>query len=678
MSINMVNKGRIINNFFLIFLIVRYLIFLKNLSASLTQSRVHNMTHQKNIDPSDLCVNPTVGQGKVIALNDLIENAFSRRAFVQGGAMGALMSLVGGCSVASPKATANQNREKSEFDFEPLTHGVDENIHVPKGYSTDILISWGESFVDDTVFDPLTQTAELQEKRFGFNNDYIGLVPLPMGADGNFTKGLLCVNHEYAIEKMMFPQGNNLYSDEQKKNIMMSSLGNSILEVEKKGDVWKVVKGSVFNRRITLRTTKMEITGPARGDKRMQTAFDKTGTEIIGTFQNCAGGITPWGTYLTCEENIDFGFGNINKADKNHPEIKKMFRFGLGDWNDGIHNYHERFDVSKHPTEINRFGWVVEIDPYDPHSTPRKRTALGRFKHEGCTTTIDKSGHIVAYMGDDQAFEYIYKFVSKDKFIKGNRKHNIELLTEGTLYVAKFNDNQTFEWLPLIYGKNGLTAENGFHSQADVMIDARLAADKVGATPLDRPEDVEIHPFNGKVYVSLTKNPARAKLDKANPRPHNMHGHILELTTGHDHIAVSGTWDILLMGEKEGLSCPDNLAFDGFGRLWVATDQGTEWSEISNHGDGIYGVSTEGENRGKASLFFRSPVGAETTGLCITPDNKTFFLSVQHPSSDGTENWKPFGRPSSFEDPATRWPDFNPNLPPRPSVVQIYRKGKTI
>jgi uncharacterized protein len=629
----------------------------------------------------DTAVNPQVDNPNIIPLRSMIDTHLSRRQIMYGAGGAAMMTMLTGCGlpVYSPKNAVSKN---SAFDFTPVKRGVDGNTHIPDGYDLDILIRWGDAVVKNAPdFDPLSQTPDKQEMQFGYNNDYIGILPLPMGAS-DYNHALLCVNHEYALEYMMFPAGNKIYADKTKKDIMMASMGNSIVEIKRdKSMKWHVVSDSIFNRRISLRSTVISVTGPAAGHDRMKTDGDKTGTRIIGTFQNCAGGITPWGTYLTCEENINNGFGNLENADKNNTEIKKSMRFGLG-VNDGYHTYYERFDLSKNPNEINRFGWVVEIDPYNPTSTPRKHTALGRCKHEGCTVTISKNGHAVAYMGDDQHFEYIYKFISKNKYNPNDRSANMNLLTDGTLYVAKFHDDGMMEWLPLVYGQNGLTAENGFASQGDICIDARLAADFVGATPLDRPEDVEIHPETGAVYVTLTKNPERVKTDKVNSRSHNMWGQIVEITTHHDHESVQAKWDILLMGSgdntADSLSCPDNLSFDSQNRLWVATDQGVEWGDITAQSDGLYGVETAGEHRGKAKLFFRSPVGAETTGICFTPDSKTLFLSVQHPSSDGTEFYKPFGKPSNFDNPATRWPDFQENMPPRPSVVQITHKGKVI
>jgi secreted PhoX family phosphatase len=645
----------------------------------------------------DMIVNPNAFQKQ--NLTSLVNAILSRRdAFKYSAGIIALSTI--GCD-EKPKnnnADIKQIPSKHDFDFTEISSGVDGTIHYPDGYDANILISWGESFDSKTSdFDVHNQTLSGQLRRFGYNNDYIGFTPLPEGSN-NTNHGLLCVNHEYAIEPMMFAekQGADGHYSKEQTHIAQAACGNSIIEIirNKKTLQWTFVKDSPFNRRVNMYDTPMTITGEAAGHPRLQTKTDPTGKNIIGTFQNCSGGITPWGTYLTCEENINYAFGNLDKADADNAEIKKSKRFGLGssaDW----YLYDSRFDLALEPNEINRFGWVVEIDPYAPQSIPRKHSALGRFKHENCLVVIDDTTQkAVSYMGDDQYFEYLYKFISRDRFIKGNKKHNMSLLENGTLYVAKFNDDMSLEWLPLVFGETGLTAKNGFNSQADIVIDVRYAADIVGATPLDRPEGITVDPQNGDIYVSLTMNEVRTEANIANPRIHNEHGQILCLKTEKNHSILKHNWDILLLGgtkqaggtatdagstEHGTLSCPDNLTFDNSGRLWVATDQGENWGKKTGKSDGLYAVEHTGKNRGKSKLFFRSPVGAETTGICFTPDDKTLFLSVQHPGVDGGEHYAGFNRKSTFKDPSTRWPnDADSQLPPFPSVVQITHKGKII
>lgn len=658
-------------------------------SNRLTKNQEVNNCH---ID--DAIVNPSVNSKK--SLFQIVNNIISRRDVFKFGTGVIALSVIG-CD-NKKQATATKDKTKNTFNFDEIHSGIDGHIHVPNGYDADVLISWGDAFDSDMPqFDAYHQTLQGQLKRFGYNNDYIGYAPLPEGSN-NTNHGLLCINHEYAIEPMMFPKplgDNNHYSQEQTQ-IAQAACGSSIIEVkrDKKTKKWHVVKDSPYNRRINMYDTHMIITGAVTGHERLKTKADPTANDIIGTFQNCSGGITPWGTYLTCEENINYAFGNLDKADASNPEIKKSKRFGLGssaDW----HLYDSRFDLSVEPNEINRFGWVVEIDPYDPQSTPRKHASLGRFKHENCHVVVDsKTQRVVAYMGDDQYFEYLYKFISRDKFIEDDKKHNMSLLENGTLYVAKFNDDMSIQWLPLIYGQHGLTEDKGFYSQADVLIDVRYAADILGATPLDRPEGIALDPIHGDIYVSLTMNEKRTVSNIANPRIKNEYGQILCLKTQNNHIDLVHKWDILLLAGTQGqggtvqnagatddgtLVCPDNLVFDHQGRLWVATDQGENWHIKSGKSDGLYAVEHQGDNRGKSKLFFRVPIGAETTGICFTPDDKTLFISVQHPAVDGGEHYEGFNRKSTFSDPSTRWPNSDDSdIPPLPSVVQITRQGEII
>ena len=333
--------------------------------------------------------------------------------------------------------------------------------------------------------------------------------------------------------------------------------------------------------------------------------------------------------------------------------------------------YYDRFDVTKEPNESHRFGWMVEIDPTDPASTPKKRTAMGRFKHEGAGITVNKDGRVVAYMGDDERFDYLYRFVSAGTFDPSNRAANMDLLDEGTLSVARFNEDGSLDWLPLVHGQGPLTAESGFKDQAEVLIWARLAGDKLGATKMDRPEDVEVNPKTGKVYLMLTNNNKRKpdQLDAANPRADNKFGHIVELTPPDgDHASAKAGWDILVKCGDPSIAevgasfspstsangwfgMPDNCAVDAAGRLWIATDGNSLGA--TGRADGIWALETDGALRGTSRLFFRVPVGAEMCGPYFTPDDKTFFLAVQHPGEEDRE-----GNPATWDTPSTRWPDF--------------------
>ncbi|MBX7145733.1 MAG: PhoX family phosphatase [Alphaproteobacteria bacterium] len=575
--------------------------------------------------------------------------------------------------------------------FEGISHGIDETHHIAKGYNADILLRWGDPIIHNaSSFDLYNQTASAQKKQFGYNCDFIGYFPLPAGSQ-NSNHGLLCVNHEYTNAELMFSGLNQKNKKDlltkQQIDVEMMALGHSIVEIKKTGMSWAVVSDSSYNRRITLADTKMLITGPAAKNVHMQTSQDPKGVEVIGTLNNCAGGVTPWGTVLIAEENFNNFFGGTFK---DQTQTKSYERYGLKEEAEYPYmKFYDRFDLSKHPNEVNRFGWMVEIDPYDPNFVPRKRTALGRFKHEGAGVVLNKDGHIVVYMGDDERFEYIYKFVSKNKFIPTNRHGNIDILDDGILYVAKFSENGKMVWLPLLFNHGPLTPENGFENQGDVVIHARKAADLMGATPMDRPEDVEANPVNGRVYAILTNNTKRTneKIDAVNPRANNQAGHIIEMIPpggigkNADHTALEYQWDIfILAGDpskndakygatsdvKDWFLCPDNCTFDQKGRLWIATDQGSDQAQFGI-GDGLYVMETEGSGKAIPQLFYRVPKDAEMCGPCFTPDNKTMFVAVQHP-----------GEGSTFDNPSTRWPDFNDKMVPRPSVVVLTKQDKGI
>ena len=581
------------------------------------------------------------------------------------------------------------------FTFDEIEHGIDETHHVAPGYSADVLIRWGDPVLAGAVkFDPAGQSAAAQVSQFGYNNDFVGYAALPFGSQ-NPERALLCVNHEYTNEEVMFPgiarQDMIGFRDMTRAlvDIEIAAHGGSIVQVEKVDDKWRVSEDRTLNRRITA-NTPMRLSGPAAGHARMKTRADRTGTSVRGTFNNCAGGMTPWGTYLMAEENFNGYFWG--KLSQNHPEARNYKRYGLpGKWY-AWGKYYDRFDVAKEPNEANRFGWVVEVDPYDPNSTPVKRTAMGRFKHEGAETIINKDGRLVVYQGDDQRFDYLYKFVTAGRYDPNNRAANRDLLDSGTLFVARFDADGSLTWLPLVFGAGPLTSANGFGSQADVLIETRRAADLLEATPMDRPEDVNPNPLTDKVYVMLTNNSKRKVGDEnaANPRGPNTFGHIVELSPPDgDHGALTFGWDILVLAgdpEKPGagaewgpetsrngwVGSPDNCAIDGQGRLWVSTDQGSKWPKTGT-ADGLWAMETEGAARGSGRMFFRVPVGAEMCGPQFAPDDKTLFVAVQHVAVDGAKAWPPFGRDSSYVDPATRWPDFDPNMPPRPSVVAITK-----
>lgn len=631
--------------------------------------------------------NPTLGE--------VIAARYGRRDILKG-ALGVAAIAATVSPMAIMAATDARADIPSRFKFKEIEVGVDTNHVVAEGYDADVLIRWGNPVLPGAPpFNPLKQSAAAQKLQFGYNNDYIGYIPMP-GAPNPSRHGLLVVNLEYTNEELMFPglgrqdRRNVAFAAMTKElvGIEMAAHGGAVIEVVREGSKWRVVKDSSFARRIHA-DTPMEIAGPAAGHARMKTKADPTGRKVLGMVNNCAGGLTPWGTWLTCEENFHGYFWGANSLPTDHPEARNHKRYGVPGNAYAWGKWYDRFDVLKEPNETNRFGWVVEIDPFNPTSTPKKRTALGRNKHEGAAGIVNKDGRYVVYSGDDERFEYVYRFVTRDKVILANRRANRDLLDHGTLSVARYNANGSVDWLPLEHGNSPLTAANEFHSQADILLETRRAADLLGATKMDRPEDVEANPKTNNVYVILTSNPRREQVDAANPRANNQFGHIIEMSPpGGDHGAARFTWNILLKCGDPSIAAvgatfssattrngwfgmPDNLAVDNQGRLWIATDGNS--AARTGRSDGLWGVETAGPQRGTSRHFYRVPIGAELCGPFFTPDDETLFVAVQHPAEGAWNDGK--STPSTFENPSTRWPDFKPGIPPRPSVVAITRKG---
>lgn len=610
-------------------------------------------------------------------LATLIDHRLSRRNFLVAAAV---MPLAAGCTTTSASGTVQQVGPYPQFA--EISHGADERLHVADGYTAQVLIRWGDPVTAAAPsFDPRNQSAAAQIGQFGYNNDYLAFIPLPPRA-GEADRGVLCINHEYASPGLMFPKDTTL-SAAARTDIELAACGLSAVEIVKRGNRWSVERASPFSRRYSALDTIFEVSGPARGVDRMKTPEDATGTRVIGTLANCAGGSTPWGTYLSGEENFDFFFNGPVPISSLDAATGTMFQEVQDlERNNGWWQHHPRFDLTRPGNnEANRFGWIVEIDPLDPGVPPKKRTALGRMKHEGAETVIAPDGRLVVYTGDDEKMQHLYRFVSRDRVDPANRAANRDLLDHGVLSVARF-DEGGLTWLPLVFGQGPLTRENRFTSQADVMIDTRRAAWLLGATPLDRPEDVQPNPVNGRVYLMLTNNRDRTVKDDANPRLANAFGHIVELQPpSGDHTADRFGWDILVLcgdpakdtgarynprtSANGWFAAPDNCTIDPQGRLWVATDQGSNWRETGT-ADGVWALGTDAADRGLARMFFRAPIGAEMCGPCFAPDGRTFFLAVQHPAADGVSG-------STFDTPATRWPDFDPAMPPRPSVVAITR-----
>lgn len=636
----------------------------------------------------------TAGRGET--MQEVLERRWSRRGLIGAGlASGLTLTLAqGGRHAAAMQATPAAEAVSNGW-FEPIELDTGDAIVVAAGHTAVPFLRWGDPlFADAPEWDIDNQSAASQEMQFGYNCDFIGFMPLPLGSDSS-DHGLLWVNHEYTNPELMFPgyltanpdfdasaaETDDSYdvpeyivnTSQEIVDTEIAAHGGSIVEIQRNADgQWEVVRDSQYNRRITG-TTPMEITGPAAGIDLLKTNADPSGTQVEGMLNNCAGGWTPWGTILTGEENFQQYFANLDTVED--PDVRAAHeRYGLNEasssrlWED----FHDRFDLAKEPNEPFRFGWVVEIDPYDPEMKPKKRTMLGRVKHEGATSAVAPGGQVAFYTGDDERFDYAYKFVTAGSYDPDNREANTDLLDEGTLYVAKFHDDGSGEWLPLVYGEGLLTEAFGFANQGEVLAKARLAADAVGATKMDRPEDFETNPVTGKVYLSCTNNSRRTldEIDMANPRPNNFAGHIIEFTEeGGDHAATRFTWEIFILagdpedggtwyGGHEGVSplaAPDNLTFDLDGNIWISTD-GIGNSMEGN--DGLFMAPTEGEERGLTRQFFSTVPGAECSGPIFNTDNTALWVSVQHPGQDGT-----------LEEPVSTWPDGT--TPPRPTVVLI-------
>ncbi|MEJ5920439.1 PhoX family protein [Corynebacterium sp. H78] len=669
-----------------------------------------------------------------VAKQALDNRTFSRRSAlkVTGAATVAFggASLLAACSKddtagateSSTKAAGGETEAKKVegealegMRFTPVEPNTDDAVVIPDGYEQNIMIRWGDPIHEGgPEFNFDKQTAEDQKVQFGFNNDFAGVME---GEDGTLLYGC---SHEYTTEPMMFHDWDVEKTTEEQVNIGIAAHGHTVLAVEEddKGFL-KPILSDKHNRRITG-FTEFTIDGPAAGHDLLKTTADPEGTKIEGTFNNCSGGVTPWGTFLSGEENVDQYFGGVDKL-KDEEAKKKLARYSLkNETSDrGWEKFHDRFDVSKEVNEPNRFYWLVEIDPDDPASVPVKHSAVGRYKHEAGQIYITDDGTVVCYSGDDERFEYIYKFVSSRKMKEGDKKHNMGILSEGTLYVAKFEGNSpkdkidgsgelpedgafdgTIEWIPLMTAKADGKHESHVDGMdaAEVCVYTRLAADKVEATRMDRPEDVEASPKTGKVYAALTNNKYRGKagagdgkvqdnkVDKETdgagrpyegptevaPVTENKNGLVLEMED--DHAGTKGKWNLLLVCgdpkeaysyfggfDKESvspISCPDNLAFDEYGNLWISTD-----GNALDSNDGLYAVAVEGERRGEVKCFLTVPAGAETCGPIV--EGKRVMVNVQHPGESDEATTK---------DPSSNWPDGG-DAQPRPSVVQVVRSG---
>lgn len=629
------------------------------------------------------CAHPAPNDSPNETFESVARRYFSRRSILGAGAAAAGMLVIGRSGFLWPARAQAQEAGGAPAGTTSLASkaiqlSTEDRVIVPDGYSSEILIRWGDPLFPDPDggFDFANKTAAQQARQFGYNNDFLGFIPLAE------NRALLVANHEYTNPELMFAGYDAEAPTKDQVDYELAAHGVSVVHLErhfKRG--WRYTLGAWHNRRISA-TTKMLLTGPAAGHSWLRTTEDPGGYWVSGTLNNCSAGLTPWGTVLTCEENFNQYFANNDfVADKQKQAAHKRYGMTAKASARKWERFYNRFDLSAEPNEGFRFGWVVEFDPHDPGSLPRKHTALGRVKHEATSTVIATSGQAVVYMGDDERFDYMYKFVSAGIYNPDDRAANMALLESGTLYVAKFNADGTGNWLPMIAGQSRLTAANGFASQGDVSIKTRLAADLVGGTKMDRPEDIEVSPRNGKVYAVMTNNTNRGvgtnpAPDAANPRATNRHGHIIEITpAGGDHSASEFTWDFLLIcgdpktdagtyfgGFDQSLvspiSSPDNITFDNAGNLWISTDGQTGTFKKN---DGVYAVPVEGPERGYVRQFLSGIPGGETASLCLSNTNDTLFVSIQHPAEEST-----------LDKPSSTFPD---GKEPRPAVVFVMKTG---
>lgn len=592
-----------------------------------------------------------------------------RRRLLSAAVLG-IGGTLAGAGMPLPALAASTGRAGGLLDaFKSLPISMADEVRVSAGFSAELLYAWGDPVSDGprAQADASDSAAE-QALQAGMHHDGMHFFSFVESGRPLSNHGLLCINHEYTDDGLLHPGGMNDWNAEKVAK-SQAATGVSVIEVRKSRGSWRVVRPSRLARRITANTS-CRISGPAFGHAAMQTAGDPRGEAILGTLNNCAMGFTPWGTYLTCEEN----FNGYFKAPKERTADQK--RYGISEKTAGYrwHEFDERFDLNRHPNEANRFGWVVEIDPWNPAKPPIKRTALGRFKHEGATVTRARDGRIVVYMGDDERFEYIYKFVSRDPYVPG---HNTDtLLDHGTLYVARLDDDGKGRWIPLRHGEKQpnfeLTAETGFADAGEVAIRCRQAADLAGATKMDRPEWIAVHPKSGEVYVTLTNNSQRGTpevpgLNAANPRPKNVFGHILRWREkGSDAAAEHFEWDIFAQAgdpkspdenqrgtiKGDAYGSPDGLWFDPSGRLWIQTDVSTS---VLNQGDyanlGNNQMLVADVKSGETRRFLTGPNGCELTGITATPDGKTLFVNIQHPGETASERSDPT-RPTAV----SSWP----------------------
>jgi len=650
--------------------------------------------------PSNTSANPT--------FYDVVDARTSRRGFILGSLAALATGLYAAPAVTSKAALASSTATSGLLGFKPVPVSVEDTVIVPEGYKVQVLAPWGTPINGASpAWQPGAVTGADQAAQVGTHHDGMHFFPI----EGSSEDGLLVMNHEYVEprffhaakwkgqkldnETVVFDANGMRDADEVLAEI--NGHGCSVIRIRKGADGnWAIVEDPM-NRRITG-LTPMEIAGPVRGSAHVVTKYSPDGTMTRGTINNCAHGVTPWNTYMSAEENWAGYFVNTDKTDQKADLPREHARYGVPTdvsryaWEKaaGGDDAFIRFDASSkaagpaedYRNEPNAFGWIIEFNPYDPASVPKKRTALGRFAHEGIVFAPVSAGKpVVCYSGDDARFEYIYKFVSARPYDPATADGS--LLDEGTLYAAKFNADGSGEWLALVPGQNGLTPENGFADLTDILVNTRLAADKAGATKMDRPEWGAVDPNTGEVYFTLTNNTRRAltQVDAVNPRAENAFGQIVRWRYENaDHTAGRFAWDLFVLagnkassklfngqalGEESIFACPDGLWCDANSRLWIQTDMGDIGPPFKGPLEpfGTNQMLAADPKTGEVRRFLTGPWGQEITGVITTPDQKTMFVNVQHPGGHATDEQFAAG------DFGSGFPDRNGTVPRSATLV---------
>jgi uncharacterized protein len=614
-----------------------------------------------------------------VTLEEVAKARVSRRGAIVGG-----LAAVGGMSALLRSVPAVATGPL--LGFTGIAPSSLDGVVVPPGYTAKVLIGWGDPILSDgPAFEQdASNSADDQAKQWGMHND--GLVYFPIQRS---SRGLIVQNHEYTDDVLLFPDGTANWTEE-KTSKSLNAHGVSVIEVAKDRDDgdcgfgiptpeeagWKVVRPSRYARRITGQTP-IAMGGPAAGDPRLVTSADPTGRLVLGTLNNCAMGYTPWGTYLACEENFNGYFRKTGTL----TELERRYGISAAGFGYLWHTTDSRFNADAEPNEANRFGWVVEIDPFDPGSTPVKRTALGRFKHEGAWVQEARDGRVVVYSGDDEIFEYIYRYVSNLPWRKA-RKKNINPLDDGILYVAKFNADGSGQWLPLTPENPALAG----WSMSDILINTRGAADLAGATKMDRPEWIDTFPDQLVAIATLTNNSRRGtganpSVDTANPRSPNPYGQIIRWSYKADWTENTFEWDMFalagdpaspasgstIVGDKYG--SPDGIYVAPSGRLWIQTDvSGSTINTGAYAGFGNNQMLCADPSTKETRRFLVGPNVCEVTGVFLTPDERTMFVGIQHPGE----------APSGVNDPLkpkqfSSWPDGEAGGRPRSSLLVVTK-----